>query len=302
MKRITALVLMMLFLCAGCAKAPTVKIGVLEPLSGEWAAGGQLEYQGIREAMEAYPMLGDARVELVVADNLSTEEGARQAAKSLADQGVQIVIGSWGSALSQAAAEVLTKKEIPMVTTTAGKIDNASCFSLELTVEQQVWALSCLIAEQGWTRVAVVSDRNNAYDMAMRQAFIDAGGKALICAEAHGTTEILADCVAAMEQEQADVLFIPSMADAATGMTELPILGGDVSTSEQVYYPIYAKDGARSVGYDGYLTALAILVGESKEIEGRTGRLLFDGATVTRQTWQIQTSDGIREVSPAIAE
>lgn len=302
MKRIAALLMILLLICAGCAKTPTVKIGVLEPLSGEYAAGGQLEYQGIQEALKAYPMLDDARVELVVADNLSTEEGARQAAKSLIDQGVQIVIGSWGSSLTQAAAETLSKKNIPMVTTTASKIENNSCFALELTVTQQVQALSCLIAEQGWTRIAMVSDRNSTYDMAMRQGFIDTVGKEKICAEAHGTTENLADCIAAMEQEQADVLFIPSMADAAAGTTELPILGGDVSTSESVYHPIYAKDGARSVGYDGYLVAMAVLGREPKEIEGRTGRLVFDGATVIRQTWQIQTSDGVREVSPIIAE
>lgn len=288
MKRMMALTLMLLLVCAGCAGKPTVKIGVLEPLSGEFAAGGQLEYQGIQEALETYPMLGDARVELVVSDNFSTEEGARQAANSLADQGVQIVIGSWGSTLSQVAAEVLTKKQIPVVTTTAGKIENGSCFSLELTIQQQVQALSGLIAEQGWTRVAIVSDRDNAYDMAMRQAFIDACGKEMICAEAHGTMENLADCIAAMEKEQAQVLFIPSMADGAVGLTGLPILGGDVSTSKQVYHLIYAKDGAKSVGYDSYLAALAILDGETKEIEGKTGLLVYDGTEITRKTWHVQ--------------
>lgn len=296
MKRLVALCMILLLVCAGCAKTPTIKIGVLEPLSGEYAAGGQLEYLGIQEAMRENPMLGDARVELVVADTLSTEEGARQAAKSLADQGVQIVIGSWGSALSAAAAEVLTKRQIPMVTTTAGKIENSSCFSLELSIDQQAVALIGVIAEQGWTRVAIVSDRNNAYDMAMRQALIDTGGKEIICAEAHGTAENLADCIAAMEQEQAQVLFIPSMADAAAAYTALPILGGDVCTATSVYRPIYAEDGAKSVGYDGYLVALAVLGGEAMEIDGRTGRLRFDGTSVTRQTWQMQTPDGVKEM------
>ncbi len=293
MKRITALLMILLLVCAGCAKTPTVKIGVLEPLSGEYAAGGQLEYQGIQEALKAYPMLDDARVELVVADNLSTEEGARQAAKSLFDQGVQIVIGSWGSSLSQAAAETLSKKNIPMVTTTAGKVEKGSCFALELTVNQQVQALAGVIAEQGWTRIAIVSDRNHAYDMAMRQAFIEAVGKENICAEAHGTVENLADCVAAMEREQAQVLFIPSMADVAAGMTELPILGGDVSTSETVYYPMYAPEGAKAVGYDGYLVALAVLKGEAKEIEGKTGLLIYDGIDITRKTWNLNQKNGV---------
>ena len=133
MKRIAALLMILLLICAGCAKTPTVKIGVLEPLSGEYAAGGQLEYQGIQEALKAYPMLDDARVELVVADNLSTEEGARQAAKSLIDQGVQIVIGSWGSSLTQAAAETLSKKNMLLavfVTAAIVPIVNTGIFCL----------------------------------------------------------------------------------------------------------------------------------------------------------------------------
>lgn len=291
MKRMVALVLILLLVCAGCAKKPTVKIGVLEPLSGEYAAAGQLEYLGIQEALETNPMLGEARVELVVADNRSTEEGAREAANSLADQGVQIVIGSWGTSLSQAAAQVLAKKQIPMITTTAGKVDNVSCFSLELSMAQQVQALAGLVAEQGWTRVAIVSDRNQAYDMAMRQAFIEAVGKEKICAEAHGTTENLAECIAAMEQEQADVLFIPSMADAA--VSELPILGGDVCEAGGVYYPMYAPEGAKAVGFDGYLVALAVLNREATEIEGKTGRLHYDGAAITRKTFHIHKKEGV---------
>ena len=291
MKRIVALCMILLLVCAGCAKTPTVKIGVLEPLSGEYAAAGQLEYQGIQEAKKAYPMLGDARVELVVADNFSTEDGARQAAKSLADQGVQIVIGSWGSLLSQAAAETLNKKNIPLVTTTSGKVENNSCFSLELTVSQQTQALADVIAEQGWTRIAIVSDRNNAYDMAMRQAFIETVGKERICAEAHGTVENLSDCVEAMEKEQAQVLFIPSMADAA--VSELPILGGDVCTADGVYYPMYAPEGAAAVGYDGYLVALAVLGGEAQEIEGKTGLLRYDGTAITRTTFHIHKKEGV---------
>ena len=291
MKRVLAGILLVLLVCAGCAKTPTVKIGVLEPLSGEYAAGGQLEYQGIQEAREAFPMLGDARVELVVADNFSTEEGARQAAKSLADQGVQIVIGSWGTSLSRAAAETLSKKKIPMVTTTAGKIENTSCFSLELTIPQQTEALAALVEEQGWTRIAMITDRENAYDMAMRQSFIDAVGKDRICAEAHGTAEHLADCIAAMEKEQADALFIPSMADAAE--SELPILGGDVSTAAKVYYPTYAPEGAKAVGYDGYLVALAVLGGEAKELDGKTGRLIYDGTDIIRKNFHIHKKEGV---------
>lgn len=305
MKRLTVLFLALLMLCGGCAKAPTVKVGVLEPLSGVYAAGGQLEYQGILEGYEEQAQVGDIRIELVPVDNASSEEGARTAAKQLVDAGVSVVIGSWGSPLSAAAGEVFAKYNIPAVSTTARVYDNDSYFSISNPEDQQGRALAALAAEQGWDRVAILYDEQDAYGIAVRNAFIEAAGEAVICAEG----VYPADCedftayVAAMKQEQADALLVPSAADDVVSLTELPVMGGDVSASEQVYHPVYAAEGAKAVGYDAYRTVLAAIErgGEFHDaltqvtLEGRTGLFSFTDRQAVRSVMNIQTPKGIEK-------
>lgn len=288
MKRLWAGLLIALLLCGGCAKTPTVKIGVIEPLTGEYAAGGQLEYQGILEAYEEKAQAAGMTVELVLADNQSTEEGARKAAKQLVDAGVSIVIGSWGSTLSAAAAPILEKAKIPAVATTAVVYDNDSYFSLGFAEDWQGKVLAVEAEKNGWERVAVIYDPTSAYDIALRNAFIEAAGKERICAEAL-LEENLTECVAAMEQEQAQALLIPSRADEAE--TALPILGGDLCKSEAVYHAVYG--GIANVGYDAYGVAVAMLEGATS-YAGRTGHFAWD-ATFTRTEYWIQTPNGIEK-------
>ena len=288
MKRFCAVLLILLLVCGGCAKTPTVKIGVIEPLTGEYAAGGQLEYQGILEANKEKAQADGMAVELVVADNQSTEEGARKAAKQLVDAGVSIVIGSWGSTLSAAAAPVFEKAKIPAVATTAVVYDNDSYFSLGFTEAWQGKVLATEAAERGWARVAVIYDPTSAYDIAIRNAFIEAAGKDRICAEAL-FEENLTECVAAMEREQAQALLIPSLADQA--QTALPVLGGDLCESESVYHVIYG--GVADVGYDAYGVAVAMLEGATAH-NGRTGNFAWD-ATFTRTEYLLQTPNGIEK-------
>lgn len=288
MKRIVAALMLLMLLVGGCAKQPTVQIGILEPLSGQYAAGGQLEYQGILEAHKEVAQAAGMPVELVIADNQSTEEGARQAARQLVDAGVSIVIGSWGSSLSAAASPIFEEAKIPAIATTAVVYDNDSYFSLGLEEGWQGKALAAEAAAQGWTRVAVIYDPTSAYDVAIRNAFIEAAGKESICAEAL-VEDNLADCVAAMEREQADVLLIPSLADEA--VTALPVLGGDICESEKVYHAVYGK--VADVGYDAYGVAVAMLEGKT-EYAGRTGTFAWD-ETLTRTEYWLQTPNGIEK-------
>ena len=288
MKRMVALLMIVLMCCVGCAKQPTIKIGVIEPLSGEYAAGGQLEYQGILEAHKEKAQAAGKTVELVVVDNLSTEEGARKAAKQLVDAGVSIVIGSWGSSLSAAAAPIFEKDKIPAVATTAVVYGNDSYFSLGFAEGWQGKILAAEAEKNGWERVAVIYDPTSDYDIAIRNAFIEAAGKERICAQAL-VEDNLTDCVAAMEREQAQVLLIPSLADQA--QTALPVLGGDLCENESVYHVVYG--GVANVGYDAYGVAVAMLEGAT-EYNGRTGCFAWDSA-ITRTEYLMQTPNGIEK-------
>ena len=95
--------------------AGTVKIGVFEPASGDNGAGGKQEMLGVQYANQVQPTVdinGETyKVELVTADNESDNAKGVSAAQNLVASGVSIVLGSYGSAVSIAAGDVLRMQE-----------------------------------------------------------------------------------------------------------------------------------------------------------------------------------------------
>ncbi|MCX7761196.1 MAG: branched-chain amino acid ABC transporter substrate-binding protein, partial [Candidatus Kryptonium sp.] len=61
--------LLFVFLILGVFVFSAVRIGVFEPLTGAFAAGGQLTVRGIRLANELFPTAMKQKVELVILDN-----------------------------------------------------------------------------------------------------------------------------------------------------------------------------------------------------------------------------------------
>ena len=97
---------------AGSAAAagtnPVVKIGVFEPASGDNGAGGKQEVLGIQYANQVVPTVDingqTYDIQLEIVDNQSTTDKAITAAQSLVNAGVSVVLGSYGSGVSIAAA------------------------------------------------------------------------------------------------------------------------------------------------------------------------------------------------------
>ena len=103
-------------LVAGCggekkedAKASDViKVGVFLPLTGDNAAGGELELRGIKLANKLHPEVLGKKIELVVADNKSDKaEAASVAARLIEKDKVSVIVGSYGSSLSMAAGNIV---------------------------------------------------------------------------------------------------------------------------------------------------------------------------------------------------
>ena len=86
-----------------------VKIGVFEPQSGDNGAGGKQEILGMQYANKETPTVeigGETyKVELVMADNASSNDKAPTAAQTLISGGVSLVLGSYGSGVSIAAGD-----------------------------------------------------------------------------------------------------------------------------------------------------------------------------------------------------
>lgn len=89
---------------------PTIRIGVFEPFSGTDGTMGMKETLGIQYAHYVQPTVkinGQTYdVELVYADNASSKSQAAQVAEGLLEEDVVLVLGSYGSDYSLAAAPV----------------------------------------------------------------------------------------------------------------------------------------------------------------------------------------------------
>ena len=105
---------------APAADAAPIKIGVYLPLTGQNAFGGQLELEGVRLAHKEMPTVLGRPVDLVVVDNKSDKVEAANAVKRLVERDkVVALIGTYGSSLAMAGAEVAEKAAVPGVGTCA---------------------------------------------------------------------------------------------------------------------------------------------------------------------------------------
>ena len=99
--------------------ANTIVIGVYEPLSGDNGAGGKQEVLGMQYANSVMPevTIGDTtyQIKLEIADNESSNEKAVSAATQLLSKNPSVILGSYGSGVSIAAAETFNNAGVPAI-------------------------------------------------------------------------------------------------------------------------------------------------------------------------------------------
>ena len=246
-------------LLSGCRKeqepAPEtavepVRIGVLEPETGTLAPWGQLELLGLHYANEQRPSVTlngvEYPVELVCADNASDPDKTSASAQTLADAGVSIVLGSYDSALSLAAADTLAEAGIPAL--------GISCTSPQLTEESPHYFTLCYQdAFQGTVlanfaahqlnarRVYCLAETGSVYDLGLVDTFRAAAeplGLTVVEAEFPSGTTNFADYLAQAREGQADVIFAPCTSTYAPSLLaqlgdDMPLLSGDSWDSEE---------------------------------------------------------------------
>ena len=104
---------------SGEEDSTVVKIGVFEPASGDNGAGGKQETLGIQYANYVTPTVNiggtDYTVELVIADNESSNDRAATAAATLVNAGVSVVLGSYGSGVSIAGSDTFRVGGVPAI-------------------------------------------------------------------------------------------------------------------------------------------------------------------------------------------
>lgn len=102
-----------------------IKIGVMCPLTGKWASEGQDMKNVVSllvDQINASGGINGQKIDLVVEDDAGDPRTAALAAQKLASVGVLAVIGTYGSAVTEASQNILDESEIPQIATGATSI------------------------------------------------------------------------------------------------------------------------------------------------------------------------------------
>lgn len=156
-----------------------IKIGVFLPLTGDNAAGGELELRGIKLANKLHPKVMGKKVELVVADNKSDKaEAASVAARLIEKDKVKVLLGSYGSSLSMAAGNIVKEAKVPAIGT--------SCTNPQVTANNDYYFRACFIDpfqgtvmanyafKKGAKKVVIIQEVSNDYAVGLAKFFKDA--------------------------------------------------------------------------------------------------------------------------------
>ncbi len=98
--------------------ADTVKIGLMAPLTGSWASEGQ----GMKKIVELLAEQQNAKggvlgkkIEVVIEDDGGDPRTASLAAQRLTTKGVTAVVGTYGSAVTEASQNIYDEADIPQI-------------------------------------------------------------------------------------------------------------------------------------------------------------------------------------------
>lgn len=97
------------------AKEETIRIGVLEPQSGDDKEFGKLEIEGIELAHDVYNQVLGKKVELIYADTQSSMYSVDSAVSDLISKEPAVVLGCYGDALALEASSILRPAKVPAI-------------------------------------------------------------------------------------------------------------------------------------------------------------------------------------------
>ena len=262
MKKIVAIALVLCMVFALCAcgnsggssasSAKVVKIGVFEPQSGDNGAGGKQEILGMQYANKLTPTVeigGETyQVELVYADNASSNDKAPTAAQDLISSGVSLVLGSYGSGVSIAASDTFKAAGVPAI--------GVTCTNPAVTSGCDVYFRICFLdpfqgtvlanfakSELGATKAYCLAKQGDDYSGGLCAFFQDAFGKDNCVYEQFpdGTSDF-STYITNAQNQGCDVFFSPVSTEAAaqiiakadTQALGMPILAGDTWDSNVI--------------------------------------------------------------------
>ncbi len=224
--------------------AKVVKIGVFEPASGDNGAGGKQETLGMQYANSLTPTVeigGETyKVELVYADNQSSNDKAPTAAQNLVSSGVSLVLGSYGSGVSIAASDIFGDAGIPAIGVTCTNpqvtAGNSHYFRICFLDPFQGTVLANFAKEKGGTKAYCLAKLGDDYSVGLCNYFQKAFGEENCVYETfpEGNSDF-SSYVTNAKNAGCDVFFAPVSTEAAALII-------DQADTQQLGMPILASD------------------------------------------------------------
>ncbi|MEQ9606038.1 MAG: penicillin-binding protein activator [Kiloniellaceae bacterium] len=153
------------------SEPPTVKVGLLLPLSGARADVGQALLHAAELALFD---LGGERFTLLVRDTLGTPEGAAAAAEAVLAEDATLILGPLFATSAEAVKPIVDAAEVPMITfSNNNAMAGPLTFVMGVTPRTQVDRVIDYAVSQGHRRFAVLAPEN-AYGTVVVQAMQDA--------------------------------------------------------------------------------------------------------------------------------
>lgn len=209
------------------AASDTVRIGVLEPQTGNDSSKGELEIRGIELAHKLFPEVLGKEVELVYADTQSSIYVAETAVADLIDKKPAVVLGSYGDAVSLVASRQLGEAKIPAITVTATNplitANNEYYFRVSFTDASQGSALADFTYEYlGLAKAAVireidedsVTEMVSQYTNRMDELTKDTGAIAATI-QVERNAKDFSECIEKLQASGAQAVFMPLPISAA---------------------------------------------------------------------------------------
>ncbi len=319
MKRVyltLALLALSVFL-SGAALAAEVKIGLMCPLTGKWASEGQ-DMKNIvtllADAVNKAGGVGGNTISLVVEDDAGDPRTAALAAQKLASAGVVAIIGTYGSAVTEASQNIVDEAGLVQMATgsTSVRLTEKGMKRFFRTCprdDAQGLAASKVIVDGGYKAVALLHD-NSSYAKGLaketREALKKAGVKVVFYEALTPGERDYTAILTKLKSAAPDLIFFTGYYPE-TGMLlrqkaemgwNVPMMGGDAANHQDLV-KIAGKDAAK-----GYFFISPPLPQDLDTPQAREFLAAYKGAykTLPVSVWAVLAGDAFKVITAALAE
>lgn len=315
MKKLMLVAAVLLMAASPAFAADPIRIGLMCPLTGKWASEGQDMQQIVSllvsEANKAGGIKG-RNIELIVEDDAGDPRTASLAAQKLASAGVMAVIGTYGSAVTEASQNIIDEAEIMQIATgsTSVRLTEKGLPLFFRTCprdDEQGRVASDVIVAKGYKKVALLHD-NSSYAKGLAeeaQKGLKAAGVPVVFYDALTPSE--RDYTAILTKLKAagpDLIFFTGYYPEA-GMLlrqkkemhwDVPMMGGDAANNTDLV-KIAGKDAAEGYFFISPPSAHDFDTPEAKDF---FSRYQAEYKSLPSSVWSVLAGDSFKVIAAAL--